>query len=278
MMRRFGVLCVIIIFAVQLYAQNDSSLKRLMMVHDSVYDKYRSHADTVTRNSWLNIMQTNRYLSLLHYYDSLIQVEYADATLADSANMVLNRQLHEFQSQIKYLKTSMQSLQVKAEFYRKMYLLLIALSLVFLAIILALAVVAGRTGKKLNIKDQLHKRQYTEMHEAQMQIEESRKTENQMASEINRLKKLLGQSDTVSHESFRALQDEKLMLENQILEIKKAFEIESQKRLDAESLNQKVEDIELVRTKYEELLGEQSDLVDDLESMIDRLKNKLNLE
>jgi hypothetical protein len=160
------------------------------------------------------------------------------------------------------------------------------------------------------------------LHAAKIQIENSRKTENQMASEINRLKKLIGQSDAVSLVDFQALQDEKLMLENQILEIKKAFELESQKRMEAEalrideistsekendthainelrnslstigeenenlkqqlfelksdnlSLSEKVAELEQLHERYQQLLGQRSALADDLQNMIDKLKNK----
>ncbi len=326
MMKRIGLLCVIFLFTVQLHSQDGNSLNRLLIVHDSVSAKYRGHIDTVTLNSWLNIMQSNRYLSLLHFYDSLIKVEYAATTKPDSANMILNRQLIEFQKEIKYLKSNYENEQATAGFYRKMYFMLIALALVFLVIIIALALVAGRTGKKLSEKDQLHKKQYTELHAIQVLIEKSRKTENQMASEINRLKKQLGQSESVSREDYQVLQEEKLMLENQMLEIRKAFELESQKRMEAEILNgdqkteaeleketheiaelraslslvrqdninlneqfaslksanesllEKLAELEQLREKYKELLGEQSALADDLENMINRLKNKLNLE
>ncbi|MCF8366215.1 MAG: hypothetical protein K9H16_10550 [Bacteroidales bacterium] len=127
------------------------------------------------------------------------------------------------------------------------------------------------------------------------------KTQNLLASEINRIKSEFQEEIEAFGKVNRDLEDEKLMLENQIIEVKKAWESEVMKRKEFENydknnipseaskvndelveqlsarLNQR--DIELQEMKMKLEKNESNDkILLQLKSRIDRLNRDLKLE
>ena len=108
--------------------------------------------------------------------------------------------------------------------------MLLVISGLFLTLILVLLVLTGKFNKAVKEKEQQLKSYYTDLYAAREEIEKARTTENQLASEINKLKKLMDDSP-----DSERLKEEKLLLENQIIEVKKAYELELEKRRGMES-------------------------------------------
>lgn len=265
-MKKFLILQLLIFVSVFAVAQINRTT--ISGDRDSILKKYILHRDTMTRNTWLNIMQANRYLEQLIHYDSLLIGKEGSNTLADSLEKVYIHKLQEAKSELKNLGQVNSQLSHDLGFYRKMFYMVIVLSVVFLILIIILIVLTGRLNRSLKNKDRKVKEYYTETHKAQEEVENSRKTENQLASEINKMKKQFSDELETREAEIQNLSEEKLMLENQIVEVRKAYELEANKRMELETTTENS-----AAEANEELVNELSERLEQVQTDYNVLKD-----
>lgn len=265
-MKKFLILHLLLLISV--FADAQATRITISANRDSVLNEYIRHRDTMTRNTWLNIMQTNRYLEQLIHYDSLLIGNKGSDAKVDSLEKVYIHKLQEAQSELKNLGEVNSRLSHDLSFYRKMFYMGMILSVVFIILIIILIILTGRLNKSLKNKDRKVKEYYTETHKAQEEVENSRKTENQLASEINKLKKQYSDELETREAEIQNLSEEKLMLENQIVEVKKAYELEANKRLEIETASQNP-----AAEANEELVNELSERLEQVQTDYDTLKD-----
>lgn len=283
-MIRLTVISLLLSIMINVYPQIDAS--EAMEKRDSIFNLYQRHSDTITKNTWLNIMQKNKYLNEIVFYDSLIFESTKSDERLDSLLLVLNQQLITSQKNLKSKESEAKQAEQTMAFYKKMYVMLLIVALLFLVIIIVLIVLTAWLNKSVKAKDKQVKSYYTELNKARQEIENSRKTENQLASEINKLKKQINSNIENPGDVVEKLNDEKLMLENQMIEIKKAYELEVNKRMEIEASivgkNQDVDSDELkeLKIKIASLHDENRVLSLEVEKMklIESELNKSNAE
>ena len=200
---------------------------------DSVLKLFIAHRDTITKDTWISVMQSNNYLNQLIRLDSLLLIK-GDSLNVDSIRSAHAKQMNDYESLVKTIDFERVQLQQENKFYKKMFYMLLFISLLFLLLIVVLLMLTGRLNKAVKVKEQQVKTYHTKLYDANIEVEKSRTTENKLASEINKLKKQLSDGSNTIQE-VELLQEEKLMLENQILEVKKAYEMEANRCTELEA-------------------------------------------
>jgi outer membrane murein-binding lipoprotein Lpp len=210
-----------------------ANIDMLYKQKDSVLRLYSFHTDSITENTWLNVMKSNSYLKQLIHLDSMI-IQQNSGVTQDSLIQDFKNKIKSFDTLVHNSNLELSQLRHDYNFYKRMYFMLLIIGILFLLIILVLLVLTGRLNRLSRDKEKQLKTYHTDLFSAREEIEEARKTENQMASEINKLKKELAERYEGNADAEK-LKEEKLMLENQIIEVKKAYELESAKRMELES-------------------------------------------
>lgn len=262
-MKKYLILNIILIFILPAVAQQNT--RELHAARDSVISEYARHTDTITRNTWLNIMQSNKYLQMIIHYDSMIILASSDHLNEDSLSNALQLQLKGAEGKLMVLRQQKSQLNSDLEFYQRMYYMALVLSGLFLVLIIILILLTGRLNRTVKEKTKYAKEYYTGLSGARKEIEASRKTENQLASEINKLKKQLDGGENDLKPELEKLSEEKLMLENQISEVKKAYEMEANKRMELEVQLQ------------EERQNDDSELIERLTGQLENVQNEYGL-
>lgn len=272
-----GLIAFLLVFCLTA-GKAQTSLENLFGQKDSVLNLYHNHTDSITINSWINVMQSNNFLEQITYIDSLIIQELS---LIDQDSLIkdFNQQISTYDTLIYNRDIEISRIKHDNEFYKRMYYMLLIIGLLFLVIIVVLLFLTGRLNRLSREKERQLKSYHTDLFSAKAEIERSRKTENQMASEINKLKKHIAEHNEETDDT-ELVREEKLLLENQIIEIRKAYEIESAKRLELENEllekdNQKEDSSDIVdqdevkqlNVKYEQLKAEYDDVLLKLESL-----------
>ncbi len=199
---------------------------------DSIVSLYRQHTDTMTINTWVNIMTANKYLKAILQLDSLIVLQNIDRfPEKDSLISILQDQNHRIKTQLDNSYAQLSTLRSDQENKADIILYgLILAAAVILILVFLLIIYIQKSRKNAALHDKLKNAQ-TKLYFAgeelqQLKMNQPSKEEDrneQLEEEISLLKK-----------NYESLSDEKLMLENQIIEVKKAWELEVQKRMDAE--------------------------------------------
>ena len=120
---------------------------------DSIISKYVRHTDTITRNTWLNIMQSNKYMQQIIHYDSMIIQASAKQKDGDSLTNALLLQLQEMKDKLTIQKQQKEQMESDLDFYHQMYYMALVLSALFLVIIIILILLTGRLNRTLKEKD-----------------------------------------------------------------------------------------------------------------------------
>jgi|GEM_PF-3301077 len=256
-MKKLYLISVLIVFIGNCYAQ-DSDLK-LQSERDSVYYKYLQHKDTMTIRTWINVITLNKYLEQLKYYDSLVIEELGVVDLKHSSTIIsLQHELVELKKNQANTIAEDQVKELQSPGFKKYFFITVIAAIVFL---FALLIVLIRFYKQAKIMSELKSQTrdyHTKWYAAKEKIIEFEKTEMQLASEINNLKSNNG-TDLKSLKQAKTLaEEERLMLENQIAEIKKAYDLEVKRRQEIE--------MELA------LAGERSDMTEELRLALERSK------
>jgi hypothetical protein len=252
---------------------------------DSLLKIYKSHVDTITVNTWLNIRKSNQYLERIVYFDSLIIKSLSNIqdvngvtndTKAETASPVFEFDTLHSLKEIPAGRAPKKSKNQKENFF----LIIIGISIIAFLIFYSVLI-----KKRLKVKEGEFKQSYTDLYAARQEIENLEKTNTILASDINRLtKELAGVEDSIK--LLQHLQDEKALLENQILEVRKAYILEVDKRKELETRLQNLEsdkndEIALLKSDIQNLedgLSEaeslRSMIVKEFNTLIEKIKNR----
>mgnify|MGYP006925657845 FL=1 len=238
-MRKFVVL--LLLFTSALLLKSQSQLDSLALEREMVYKKYREHKDTMTINTWMNIFKLNKYLGQMVVLDSLIIAE------KESGNSEESQKLEVTQSKLESLlneKIDMNRRLSEAEnskhaLSKNLRIVVIAggVSLLFLILFLVSFILMLN---KLKKSKPLVQEYHTNLYNAKSEIEKLLKDQENMATDFNNREKSFDNEMRKMREGMDTLSDEKTMLENQIIEVKKAYDREVEKRLTAEERLQSI--------------------------------------
>lgn len=207
-------------------------LDSLFTERANIFNQYKSHKDTITVNTWMNIFKLNKYLQQLVANDSLIfnelktnkndwnnELVIAQSKLENLINEKkdLNRRLSEVKSTQEMSGNNM-----------KITFLVGSIATILLIVFLILYIVSA---KKLKKNNQLLKEYHTNLYHAKAEVEQLQKDQIMMAGEINIKVKSFDEELKATHEKISLLSDEKIMLENQMVEVKKAYDREVERRI-----------------------------------------------
>jgi cbb3-type cytochrome oxidase subunit 3 len=281
--------------------QAQMRLDELSGKYDSIYMKYRAHKDTVSVNTWLNVMRSNAYLEDLMRIDSMIKKQIRHTSSSDSVIRELKSRLNAEQEENSKLTGIIDNRTHELEFYQNMFYFLIAVVAIVMILLVIMVFLFQKANKsKLDNQSEI-KKYYTELHAARNELDQAREIENQLASEVNKITRQLNTKLDEATQMNRALEDEKLMLNNQILEITKAYDLELTKRQELEhELSEKtqfqpdskaVKTIEELTEKLQSMTDANDKLARDLEKLkaqktedtdtpgqIDKLKSEMAIE
>ena len=238
-MRKFVVL--LLLFTSALLLKSQSQLDSLALEREMVYKKYREHKDTMTINTWMNIFKLNKYLGQMVVLDSLIIAE------KESGNSEESQKLEVTQSKLESLlneKIDMNRRLSEAEnskhaLSKNLRIVVIAggVSLLFLILFFVSFILMLN---KLKKSKPLVQEYHTNLYNAKSEIEKLLKDQENMATDFNNREKSFDNEMRKMREGMDTLSDEKTMLENQIIEVKKAYDREVEKRLTAEERLQSI--------------------------------------
>lgn len=203
---------------------------------DSLVRLYHSHQDTVTINTWLNIRRSNQYLEKIIHLDSILisnlkeVSENEQESFAEAGNKV-----HLLQNQVDSLYNILENdlnnpevANIPSDNSRFIF------GGAFVVVMLFSLVYIISSTKKIKDRETRLKQYHSDLYAARQEIEDMEKTQITLASEVNRLKRELASFEE-NHQLLQQLADDKLLLEQQIEEMRKAFIAESEKRRASET-------------------------------------------
>jgi DNA repair exonuclease SbcCD ATPase subunit len=190
----------------------------------------------MTIRTWVNVVTINRYLEEIRKTDSILLNE--DSKSLEKPFLMLN----DLQDEIDSLNKHNQELQNKVNAEKKQttfeystFLFTIVVASIFVVLFALLFIGYSRAKKKSAEREDESRNYLTKLNEANEEIEKMLNTENDLAHKLNIL-----QTDQETNlakiiQEKSEIEDEKILLENQILEIKKAYVFEVTKRMEKES-------------------------------------------
>ena len=218
--------------------------------------------------TWVNVVALNEYLEQIRQYDSLIG-KIASESVRQNQLLTLQTQaeVERLAAQNQVLETRLRQIDEDESGKQLIFTIPIALAAVFfvLAVVLFFAFNAKRRSaleKEKQSKD-YHKRLYNALEDS----ERLNIKNNELIHEINDLQSSKkSEKEPVSYD-LGSLEEDKLMLENQILEIKKVYDMEVEKRREIEMALeeqiQKAAELEAGTVKLQE--------IERVEQQLDRL-------
>ncbi len=236
-MKRFYLYFIFVVFAVSLFAQKSDDYVNVQ--RDSIYKRYKQHNDTMTINTWLNIMNAKKQLESLLFYDSLIieklSKKLSKKFIADTTLFKLNENFDLLKIKNSHLIENFNESDAEKKYFQNMFTITVISTGLLLIVSIVLIVLFGRLKGNIKRKDKEIKNHLTDLFSMRELIRKSEITEKKMASEINNINK----QRTEDLEEMRLEKDfaiqEKSMLDNQIIEIKKAYDSVVQKCKDIEN-------------------------------------------
>jgi len=278
-MKKFFLL--VLLFSNSISTHSLSRLDSLTMERNKVFQKYLEHKDTMTVNTWLNIFKLNKYLQQIVNYDSVIKNEI----IANSVNN--NTSLSVIQSKVENLinekkdlnrrLSEIDSVRENSDKQLKISAFAGAIVIVLLVLFFSLYIV---TLNKIKAKNTSVKEYHTQLYSAKAEIDQLQKDQMEMASEINIQKESLNNEVKRITEKMSLLMDEKVLLENQMIEIKKAYDREVERRIIVEDKLHSMEApvINSFEEKIQNILpdGEKS-LVEDIQLLKIKLEHEKSI-
>lgn len=238
-MKSLSLTIVLLVLGVVCFAQ--LNVNHLLEQRSTVYQKYIAHSDTMTINTWLNIMNSKKLLEQIVHFDTLIMAASVQSMQQDSfpsqelSLSQINQELIAANQQLLTQKQNAAIAEAEIKSYKKYLGILAVLALLLFVGIVMSAFLSIRVNKRLKLNEKKTKEYHTDLYAAKHEIEKSIKIENQLASEINKVKQhFKKQLDDLIKEKELVV-EEKLMLDNQIIEVKKAYDLETSKRIELEN-------------------------------------------
>ena len=278
-MKKILISLLLLFIVACIYSQ--PALKTINSKRDSLYLKYREHKDTVTVRTWVNVVRLNNYLQQIVELDSVLLENFQQKDRLSQQNTdALNGKLEMLRGENKRLEFEKNTLEQQSFIYKRYFLFAITLAVFFFILFLVILIRSKKHKVTIRKLEGKVKDYYTQLHDTKQQIERFEKTEVHLASEINRIKTTLGEELKHAREAQVKAEDEKLMLENQISAVKKAYEREVEKRKETELELEKIKE-KLKRTEdHAGILDNiaklrKSKIVNDLKKKINQLEEKL---
>jgi len=238
-MKKYCLLLIIFMSGIPFFAQN--RLDSLNSERTVVYNKYKEHKDTITVNTWVNIFKLNKYLGQIVALDSLISQEIMNSQKNNNDLEVTQSKLESLISEKKDLNRRLSEAESLKDNYSKNNKIIIIAGSISLLLFVIFLVLFVLTLNKLKKNSALLKEDYTNLYNAKFEIEQLQKDQVNLAAKINNREKDFDNELKKAKERFNILSDEKVMLENQMIEIKKTYDREVERRTIAEEKFQEAE-------------------------------------
>jgi hypothetical protein len=255
---------------------------------DSLLHLYRSHHDTVSVNTWLNIRRSNQYLEQIIHIDSIIISNLPEANTSNQESLAkAEAKSYALQQQVDSLNRVLENVvnnegtNQQSDYSRFIF------GVVLVILILVWIIYFISSTRKLKDKESRLRQYHSDLYGARQQVEEMEKTHIALASEVNRLKSELSSYED-NHKLMQQLADDKLLLEQQIEEMRKAYAAESEKRKAAENelmlleneKNTQIQDLQSDIAMLKEGLtvaeSFQSKLLKEFNGLINKIRNRFN--
>lgn len=245
-------------------------LNPVLEKRDSLYRKYRKHNDTVTIRTWVNVVRSNNYLRNILLLDSVI-LEKQIRRNESSGRVIdsLTGNLKTVRKENQRLKFEKNEDQLQALMYKRYFLLASVVALLFIILFLIVLIRLSKNKKTIRELDAQVREYYTQVHDANQQIEHFEKMEKHLASEINRVKTTLGKELKEAREAQAKAEDEKLMFENQISAVKKAYDMEVEKRKSVE------EELREINNEFKNEIHSRKKIEEELSDLLERIRKGL---
>ncbi len=234
MMRKILILFVFMVCAASLAAQ--SSGNTLQLIHDSILKAYFVHRDTMTVRTWVNVITANKYLEEIRIIDSILLLENSKAI--EKPYQMINDLQEEIDSLIKHNQIQNErpiSVKARSSLGNTTYLFIILISVIFLTLFVLLFFGYSASKRKVKNRENESRNFLSKLNEANDEIEKMQQTEKDLAHKFNLMKTDFDDQIKKLLLLKSAIEDEKILLENQIIEVRKAYDHEVLRRMEMES-------------------------------------------
>jgi cbb3-type cytochrome oxidase subunit 3 len=227
---------LLFLFFSGLFLSGQESFNTIQLKRDSLLEAYFAHRDTVTVRTWVNVITSNKFLEEIRRTDSIL-LSGKNASVDKTYQMV-----NDLQEEVDKLTKENQDIQAQSKILKHntsfenttfLFSILVAAIFLILFVILFFGYTAAR--RKAAIRDEESRGYLAELNDARDEIEKMQTTEGDLAHKLNLL-------ESGHHEKMRMLlkekssiEDGKVLLENQLIEVKKAYDFEVVKRKEIES-------------------------------------------
>jgi hypothetical protein len=203
---------------------------------DSLIKAYILHRDTVTVRTWVNVITSNKYLEQIRVIDSVLLLENSKAV--EKPYQMINELQDEIDSLI--LQKEIQNarpitLQARSSLGNTTYLFIILISVIFVTLFVLLFFGYSAAKRKAKSRENESRNFLSKLNEANDEIEKMQQTVENLAHKSNLMKTDFDDQIKKLNLSKSTVEDEKILFENQIVEVKKAYDHEVLKRLEMES-------------------------------------------
>jgi len=227
---------ILFFFVSSLALTGQESFNSLQIKRDSLLESYFAHRDTVTVRTWVNVITSNKFLEEIVITDSIL-LSGKSTSVKKAYQMIndLQEELDQITKENQELQAQSKIMKHNTSFENTTFLFSILVAVLFL--ILFVILFFGYTGarKTAAIRDKESRNYLTKLNEARNEIEKMHTTESDLAHKLNILvAEHHGKLKVILNEKS-AIEDGKLLLENQLLEVKKACDHEVMKRMETES-------------------------------------------
>jgi cbb3-type cytochrome oxidase subunit 3 len=203
---------------------------------DSLLKDYFLHRDTVTVRTWVNVITSNKYLEDIRQIDSVLLIENSQA-VEKPLQMIneMEEEIDQLKKQNLVLESKVKAIKNNTSFQNTTFLFTILVAAIFLILFVVLFFGYSAAKKTAGIRDEESRDYLAKLNEANDEIEKLQITESDLAHKLNLLQSEYVDKIKIMLDEKSFLEDEKAMLENQIIEVKKAYDHEVVKRKEIES-------------------------------------------
>lgn len=249
-MRKPLILLMLFVYSVILSSQNTH--KTVLFERDSLLELYFRHRDTMTIRTWTNLVKINKYLEEIRKYDSILLIENSKSL--EKPLLMLN----DLQNEIDSLKKHNEAFQRNNAAENKQshpdnttFIFIFVVFSVLLVFSLILFIGYYRARKNAVVRENESRNYLTKLNEANEEIEAMLKSENDLTHKLNILQSNQEINFAKIIKEKSDIEGEKILMENQIVEIRKAYDFEVGKRMEKES------ELELCKHQYRVLANSQ---------------------
>ncbi|OQX75995.1 MAG: hypothetical protein B6D61_09445 [Bacteroidetes bacterium 4484_249] len=228
-MKKGYIIVVLILFGLNCFAQDGFHL--IQSGRDSIYQKYRGHKDTMVIRTWLNVVTSNNYLEQLLSYDSMLIANYKNAGLQLTTDIsALRSDFKSLSANYEELKNKSLTQNIDARTRGNYFIIALVVAVVCLVLLIIVWARFIKQGRQIgDLNDQI-KDYHTKLYNANIRIGQFEQNEFKLASEINNQKTNCEEQLLSLQKEKENAEDDRQMMANQISEVKRAYDLEVQKR------------------------------------------------